>query len=110
MKNLAIILALFVSVIVEALALLLAVASAGAGHGNYLFAHIFFPFEMALGVVSGTLAGLPIVLALIHYPAFVMSGFAFKTPRTVWIYTGVVVAAHVLTTAALMIFGTGPFG
>ena len=110
MKRLAIILALVASLVIEAFALVLAIASAGAGHGNYLFAHIFFPFEMTLGIASGTLEGLPIMLALIHYPAFVMSGFAFKTQRAIWIYIGAVTAAHGLATAALMVFGTGPFG
>ena len=42
--------------------------SAGAGEGDYFAAKLLFPLPVLLGLCTGTLAGLPIVIALIQYP------------------------------------------
>lgn len=92
------------------LALLLAAASAGGGHGDYLAAKILFPIPMLIASRLGTLAGLPVVLALIQYPGIGALGFVVKKRSgLIWIAVACAVVS-VVCTMILFLYPSGQFG
>ena len=77
-------------------ALFLAAVSAGAGHGDYLLAKFLFPVPMLIGMSSETLAGLPLILALIEYPGIGLLGFKVRRRSGfAWIALAYVVVSSV---------------
>jgi hypothetical protein len=99
---------ILLSVIIEIIALFLALVSMGGGHGHYFMAKMFFPLEMIIGTAIETLAGIPVLMALIHYPLIMGISTLFNT-RNIIIYYIIMAFIHAALVCILFLMGGSQF-